>query len=43
VHSTSDVRQPEIHTAEALVPDASHFEEIVIAKLKLITSGMRKN
>jgi hypothetical protein len=26
VHRVSDVRQIEIHTAELLVPDSSHFE-----------------
>jgi hypothetical protein len=31
----SDVRQTEIHTAEPLIPDPSHFEvESAIAKLK---------
>jgi hypothetical protein len=35
VHSISDVRQIEIHTAEPLVPGHSHLEvEISIAKLK---------
>jgi hypothetical protein len=35
VHSVSDVRQIEIHTAERLVPDPSPFEvEISTAKLK---------
>jgi hypothetical protein len=35
VHSVSDVRQIEIHTAEPLVPDPSPFEvEIAIANLK---------
>jgi hypothetical protein len=35
VHNVSDVRQIEVHTAEPLVPGASHFEfEIAIAKLK---------
>jgi hypothetical protein len=35
VHRVSDVRQIEIHRAEPLVPDPSHFEvEIAIAKLK---------
>jgi hypothetical protein len=35
VHRVSDVRQIEIHTAESLVPDHSHFEvEIATAKLK---------
>jgi hypothetical protein len=35
VSSFSDVTQIEIHTAEPLVADPSHFEvEIVIAKLK---------
>jgi hypothetical protein len=35
VHRVSDVRQIQIHTAELLIPDSSHFEaEIVIVKLK---------
>jgi hypothetical protein len=35
VHKFSDFRQIEIHTAEPLVPDSSHFEaEIAIANLK---------
>jgi hypothetical protein len=35
VHSVSDVRQIEIHTAEPLVPGPSLLEvEIAIAKLK---------
>jgi hypothetical protein len=35
VHSVSDVRQIELHTAEPLVPGPSHLEvEIAIAKLK---------
>jgi hypothetical protein len=35
VHNVSDVGQMEIHTAEPLVPDPSHFEvEISIAVLK---------
>jgi hypothetical protein len=35
VHRVSDVRQIEIHTAEPLVPDPSHYEvEVAIAKLK---------
>jgi hypothetical protein len=35
VHRGSHFRQIEIHTAEPLVPDPSHFEvEIAIAKLK---------
>jgi hypothetical protein len=35
VHNVSDVRQIEIHTAEALVPGPSHLEiEISIVKLK---------
>jgi hypothetical protein len=35
VHRASDVRQIEIHTAEALVPDPSPFEgESAVAKLK---------
>jgi hypothetical protein len=35
VHSDSEVRQIEIHTAQPLVPDPSPFEvEIVVAKLK---------
>jgi hypothetical protein len=35
VHSVSDVRQIEIHTAEPLVPDPSPFEaEIAVAELK---------
>jgi hypothetical protein len=35
VHTVSDVRQSEAHTAEPLVPGASRFEvEIAIAKLK---------
>jgi hypothetical protein len=37
VHSVSDVRQIEMHTAETIVPDLSLFEhEISIAKLKNI-------
>jgi hypothetical protein len=39
VHSVSDVREIEIHTAEPLVPDPSPFEvEIAIAKLKTYKS-----
>jgi hypothetical protein len=39
VHSVSDVRQKEIHTAELLVSDPSLFEiEIAIAKLKRYNS-----
>jgi hypothetical protein len=39
VHSVSDVRQIEIHTAEPLVPDLSPFEvEIATAKLKRFKS-----
>jgi hypothetical protein len=35
VHRVSDVKQIEIHTAEPLVPDPSHFEfKIAIATLK---------
>jgi hypothetical protein len=35
VHSVSDIRQIEVHTAEPLVPGPSHLEfEIAIAKLK---------
>jgi hypothetical protein len=35
VHNINDVKQIEIHTAEALVPGPSHLEvEIAIAKLK---------
>jgi predicted nucleic acid-binding protein len=35
MHRVSDVRQIEIHTAELLVPDPSHFEvELASAKLK---------
>jgi hypothetical protein len=35
VHTASDVRQIEIHTAEPLVPDPSPFQfEIAIAKSK---------
>jgi hypothetical protein len=37
VHSVSDIRQIELHTAEPLVPDPSPFEvKIAIAKLKSI-------
>jgi hypothetical protein len=37
VCSINYIRQIEIHTAEPLVPDPSHFEvEIAIAKLKSI-------
>jgi hypothetical protein len=37
VHSVSDVRQIEMHTAETTVPDPNLFEhEIAIAKLKNI-------
>jgi hypothetical protein len=39
LHNVSDVRQIEVHTAEQLVPGASHLEvEIAIAKLKKYTS-----
>ena len=35
VHEDNDVRQAEIHTVEALVPEPSAFEfELVIGKLK---------
>jgi len=35
VHGAKDVRQPEIHTAEPLVPEPSDFEvELAIEKLK---------
>jgi hypothetical protein len=35
VHTVSDVRQIEVHTAEQLVPGPSHLEvEIAIVKLK---------
>jgi hypothetical protein len=35
VHNVSDIRQIEVHTAEALVPGPSHLQvEIAIAKLK---------
>lgn len=35
VHRTSDVRQMEIHIAEPLVPDPSHFEvQTATAKFK---------
>jgi hypothetical protein len=35
VHNVSDVRQIEIHTAETLIPDASHLDvEVAIVKLK---------
>jgi hypothetical protein len=41
VHSVSNVRQTEIHTAEPLVPDSSPFEaEIAVANWKKYrTSG----
>jgi hypothetical protein len=42
VHSASDVRQIEIHTAEPLEPDPSPFEvEIAIAKLKRYKSPLK--
>jgi hypothetical protein len=35
IHSFSDIKQIEIHTAELLVPETSSFEvEIAVAKLK---------
>jgi hypothetical protein len=35
VHSVSDVRQIEVHTAEPLIPDPSRLEIVIgIAKLK---------
>jgi hypothetical protein len=35
VHSVSEVRQIEIHTAESLAPDPSHFEvEIAVARFR---------
>jgi hypothetical protein len=35
IYRVSDVKQIEMHTAELLVPDPSHFEvEIATAKLK---------
>jgi hypothetical protein len=42
VDSVSDVRQIEIHRAEPLIPDPSHFEdEIYTAKLKRYKSPGR--
>jgi hypothetical protein len=35
VHSVSEVRQIEMHTAESLAPDPSHFEvEIAVARFR---------